>query len=77
MFAGLKQLTFGWAASFLFCCTAGACGSALQTWDDINNPSDDVALTRCRNEGRATLDGGSKETAYATYVTCTKDAGLR
>ncbi len=77
MVSGLKQLTLAWTMSLAFCCTTGSCASALQPWDDVNNPSDDVALTRCRKEGRAALDGGSKETAYAAYVACTKDAGLR
>jgi hypothetical protein len=54
------------------------CASALKNLDDLNNPADDIALKRCREEARAAKDAGADASAaYAAYYDCTKDAGLR
>lgn len=53
-----------------------ACGASIKDLDDVNNPADDVALSRCRKEGRAVLDGGRPEDAFAVYDACKTDAGL-
>lgn len=55
-----------------------ACSSAIKTVDQVNDPSDDVALKNCREEGRAAREAGAdKDAAYGVYFDCTKEAGLR
>lgn len=58
--------------------SASACGAGFVTFDELNNPSDDAALARCRNEARAAKDAGADaQDAYDRYHRCTQDAGLR
>ncbi len=54
------------------------CSSLFRSFDELNDPTDDVELSQCRREGRAARDAGADAgAAYAAYVNCTKDAGLR
>lgn len=57
--------------------SVSAC-SALKAFDEVNNPSDDQALSKCRAEGRASKQiYGDPDRAYKAYHDCTVDAGLR
>jgi hypothetical protein len=54
------------------------CATWLKAVDDYNNPADDAALKKCRDEGRKARDADAgAEQAYGVYFECTKDAGLR
>jgi hypothetical protein len=58
------------------------CGGGLAGFDELNDPSDDASLTRCRKLAREIYaDGGRTKLAahegYAAYWRCTDDAGLR
>ena len=55
-----------------------ACGDGLKSIDEINNPSDDVVLAKCRADARAEMYlTGDKNRAWSIYLACTSDAGLR
>lgn len=54
------------------------CGEGLKNIDEINNPSDDAALAKCRAEARADMQiYGNADRAWNVYLACTADAGLR
>lgn len=54
------------------------CASVAKTIDDVNDPSDDLELKKCRNEGRAARDAGADgSAAVEVYIACTRDGGLR
>lgn len=54
------------------------CATTARTFDAVNNPADDLALARCREEGRAYLDAGHEPgAAFDAYVACRQDAGVK
>jgi len=59
------------------------CRHAASTFDDVNNPADDLDLANCRTLGRRTMlasDAGrerASDDAFAAYVACKRDAGFR
>ncbi len=74
----LKVLAGGAAALALACAMVVGCGEGLKSIDEINNPSDDVKLSKCRGDARAEmLITGNKDKAWNIYLACTADAGLR
>jgi hypothetical protein len=53
------------------------CGSWLQSYDEVNDPRDDVGFAKCRTMARAEKQiTGSGDKAEAVYFACTDDAGL-
>jgi hypothetical protein len=73
----VKRFFISCFASLTVCTSAGACASALKTIDEVNNPADDVKLSKCRAVGRAAKEAGAEpDAAYGAYEACKKEAGL-
>jgi hypothetical protein len=76
--AAIKRLALACVVALGLTQGPAACGSALRSFDEVNNPDDDSHLTRCRNAGRAAREAGAEpDDAFDTYVECTREAGLR
>jgi len=54
---------------------AVACSEGLKSIDEVNDPSDDVKLSKCRADARAEKQlTGNAERAWNVYLACTRDA---
>jgi hypothetical protein len=59
-------------------CSTTGCASALQSIEEIDNPSDNAALSKCRADARAEkYISGDVEKAWRIYVDCKHEAGLK